>query len=363
MSNTISVCMIVKDEEKHLENCLSSIRDLADEIIIVDTGSKDKTKEIARKFTDKIFDLKWNGNFSEARNFSISNATKDWIFFIDADESISKKDCLKIKELLNKDEADAFLLNCRTYANDIGIPGWQSGKDDEYEESKQANGFSVAKLLRLFRNKQGFFFEGKIHETPHSSIKKKNGKVFDTDIIFHHFGALDKEKLFSKKEEYIKSLKQRLDKKDFSEKTEDYICFELGNELVNLKMFDEAIYYFERAVEINEEFNYLFVLGSLYIIKNELDRAEKTLKRANELNPRDSSLNDNLGVIYSKKGEYNKAVRKFEKAIELNPKSADANFNLGLVYKKISKLNKMQFYFDRAIELNPEYKKKIDNEI
>jgi len=363
MDNTISVCMIVKDEEKHLENCLTSIRDLADEIIIVDTGSKDKTREIAKKFTDKIFDLKWDRNFSEARNFSISNATKDWIFFIDADESISKKDCLKIKELLNKNEADAFLLNCRTYTNDIGIPGWQSGKDDNYEESKKANGFYAAKVLRLFKNKQGFFFEGQIHETPHSSIKKKNGKVFDTDIILHHFGALDKKKLFSKKEDYMNSLKQRLDKKDFSEKTEDYICFELGSELANLEMIDEAIYYFDRAVKIKEEFNYLFVLGSLYIIKNELDIAEKILKRANEINPRDSSLNDNLGIIYSKKGEYNKAIRKFEKAIELNPKSADANFNLGLLYKNKGKINKMQFYFDKAIDLNPEYKKKFNYEI
>jgi len=351
--------MIVRDEEKLLENCLNSVKNLADEIIIVDTGSKDKTKDIAKKFTENIFDFKWEGDFSKARNFSISKASKDWIFYIDADESISEKDCIKMKKLLANNEADAFLLNWRNYANDMGIPGWQSGKDDEYEESKKANGFSVHKILRLFKNKRGFFFEGKIHETISNSVKKMNGKIFDTDIIFHHFGALDKDRLSSKRESYANALKERLDKKDFSEKTEDYICFELSSQLINLNKIDEAIYYLERAIEIKEEFNYLFVLGGLYTLKNELDKAERILMKANGINPRDSSLNDNLGIIYSKKQEFNKAIRRFEKAIELNPKSADANFNLGLTYIKLGKESRARLYFEKAIELNPEYKKRV----
>ncbi|MBM3232505.1 tetratricopeptide repeat protein [Candidatus Pacearchaeota archaeon] len=361
MNNSISACLIVKDEEKHIENCLQSLKNLAEEIVIVDTGSKDKTKKIAEKFTDSISDFEWNGNFSEARNLALSKATKDWILSIDADESFSEEDCNKIKKMLEREkEADGFLLNCRTYTNDMGIAGWESCKDDRYEESKKATGFYVSKLLRLFRNNKGFLFEGKIHETPHNSIKKAGGKVYDTDIIFHHFGALDKEKLRDKKETYINSLKDRLDKKDFSEKSEDYICFELGRELINLKRIEEAILYFERAISINEEFNYLLALGGLYLYKNELDKAEKILKRANEINPGNSSLNDNLGVIYAKKQEFNKAIRKFEKAIELNPKSADAHFNLGLVYRDKGKINKMHFYFERAVELNSSYKKKVE---
>ena len=74
---TISLCMIVKNEEKVLARCLDSIADLMDEIIIVDTGSSDNTKEIAKKYTDKIYDFAWIDDFSAARNYSFSKATKE----------------------------------------------------------------------------------------------------------------------------------------------------------------------------------------------------------------------------------------------------------------------------------------------
>ena len=85
---TISVCMIVKNEEKRLAACLDCLVPIADEIIIVDTGSVDKTKEIARKYTDSIFDFKWIDDFSAARNFAFSKATMDYIYTADADELI-----------------------------------------------------------------------------------------------------------------------------------------------------------------------------------------------------------------------------------------------------------------------------------
>ena len=85
---TISLCMITKNEENYLEQCLDSAKEIADEIIIVDTGSTDKTKEIAKSFGAKIVDFKWNEDFSEARNESLKHATKEWILVLDADEEI-----------------------------------------------------------------------------------------------------------------------------------------------------------------------------------------------------------------------------------------------------------------------------------
>ena len=82
---TLSLCLIVKDEEKLLHNFLSSVKDFADEIIIVDTGSKDRSKKIAKEFTKKVYDFEWKDEFSKARNFSISKATKDWILILDPD--------------------------------------------------------------------------------------------------------------------------------------------------------------------------------------------------------------------------------------------------------------------------------------
>lgn len=83
---TISLCMIVKNEEAVLDRCLSSVADLMDEIIIVDTGSTDRTKEIASQYTDKIYDFEWVNDFSAARNFSFSKASMDYIYAADADE-------------------------------------------------------------------------------------------------------------------------------------------------------------------------------------------------------------------------------------------------------------------------------------
>ncbi|MBP3610137.1 MAG: glycosyltransferase [Lachnospiraceae bacterium] len=100
---SISVCMIVKNEEAVLSRCLDSLQGIADEIIIVDTGSTDRTKEIAAQYTDKIYDFTWVHDFSAARNFAFSKATKDYIYSADADEvlePIDRRKFLQLKQVL-----------------------------------------------------------------------------------------------------------------------------------------------------------------------------------------------------------------------------------------------------------------------
>lgn len=96
---TISLCMIVKNEEETLARCLNSVRDLVDEINIVDTGSNDHTVDIARQFTDRIFFHAWNGDFAAARNASFGYATQDYILYLDADDVLLEEDLRKLKEL------------------------------------------------------------------------------------------------------------------------------------------------------------------------------------------------------------------------------------------------------------------------
>lgn len=107
---TISLCMIVKNEENTLSRCLNSCKKLFDEIIILDTGSIDKTKEIAKKYTNKIYDFKWQDDFSLARNFAFSKATCQYVMWLDADDVMPKsslKELLELKPLLN---ADVYML-------------------------------------------------------------------------------------------------------------------------------------------------------------------------------------------------------------------------------------------------------------
>ncbi|MGL5675360.1 MAG: tetratricopeptide repeat-containing glycosyltransferase family 2 protein [Cellulosilyticaceae bacterium] len=110
---TISLCMIVKDAKKTLKVCLDSVKDIVDEIIIVDTGSTDETKQIAKGYTDKIFDMQWENDFAKARNISFSYATKDYIMWLDADDVIEKEEGNKLKALktLIDEKTDVVLMN------------------------------------------------------------------------------------------------------------------------------------------------------------------------------------------------------------------------------------------------------------
>src|SRR3989338_7273874 len=152
MPQTISLCMIVKNEDKFLEQCINSVKNIADEIIIVDTGSTDKTKGIAKKFGAKIIDFKWDDDFSAARNESIKHATKDWILVLDADEIMEEKDLAEIKAAIESAEDIAgFSLEQRSYINEF-FEG--AVKNNSALELVKKYPFYIPNfLVRLFKNK------------------------------------------------------------------------------------------------------------------------------------------------------------------------------------------------------------------
>ncbi len=163
---TISLCMIVKNEEAVLSRCLDSVADLVDEIIIVDTGSTDKTKEIAKRYTDKIYDFEWIDDFSAARNFSFSKATMDYIYVADADEVIDEENRKKFKHLkiAMLDEIEIVQM---LYCNQLEF-GTTYNFDEEYRP----------KLYKKLRN---FVWVEPIHETV-----RLEPIIFDSDIRIEH---------------------------------------------------------------------------------------------------------------------------------------------------------------------------------
>ena len=118
---TISLCMIVKNEEKLLGRCLESVKDIVDEIIIVDTGSNDNTKTIANKFTNLVYDFKWVDDFSKARNYSFSKASKDYILWLDADDIILEEDRLKLLNLKNNKNYNGPKITLEYIAKLVGV--------------------------------------------------------------------------------------------------------------------------------------------------------------------------------------------------------------------------------------------------
>ena len=133
---TLGLCMIVKNEEKVIGRCLESVKDLFDEIVIVDTGSTDKTKEIVSKYTDKIYDFKWINDFSAARNYSFSKSTCDFIMWLDADDVVYEKDLIKLKEEKKK--------------LDINIEGYRM--EYSYAQDEDDNTTITQKRVRIVRN-------------------------------------------------------------------------------------------------------------------------------------------------------------------------------------------------------------------
>lgn len=162
---TISLCMIVRNEEETLERCLNSIGDIPNEIIIVDTGSTDLTKEIASKYTKKIYDYEWRDDFAAARNYAFSKASMEYCMWMDADDVLpeeEKQKFLCLKENLDK-EVDMVMM---PYA--VGFTDSGTLSCCYYRE-------------RLMKNNGGYYWKGRVHEAivPH-------GKVLYSSVTFEH---------------------------------------------------------------------------------------------------------------------------------------------------------------------------------
>lgn len=147
MKNTLSLTLIVKNEAHHLPQALKYAHIFADEIIIIDTGSTDNTKEIARKYTEKVYDYKWINDFSAARNFGISKCTKDFVIWLDADDYISQKDSQAVSKLMTENI------------------GWDlCFLPYHYTYGHQGNSRLLFYRERIFRNHIGVHFQYPIHE-------------------------------------------------------------------------------------------------------------------------------------------------------------------------------------------------------
>ena len=163
---SFSLCMIVKDEEAVLSRCLDSLHDIMDEIIIVDTGSTDKTKEIARKYTDKIFDYKWCNDFADARNFAASKATGDYIYTADADEYLDAENRDKLCQLkkIMLPEIEIVQMLYHTPAGLSTVYNFE----EEYRP-------------KLYKRLRTFSWIDQIHET-----LRVDPVVYDSDIVIEH---------------------------------------------------------------------------------------------------------------------------------------------------------------------------------
>jgi tetratricopeptide (TPR) repeat protein len=173
----LSVCCIARDEEQNLARALASIAGIADEIVVIDTGSKDSTVEIARKFGARVRHFQWCDDFSAARNFALDQARSQWILWMDADEELCASSVEEVRRSLQSDRSLAYYV----LHQDLAIPG----RLDLYTEMWH---------LRLFRNDRALRFQGRCHPffcPPAEEIaKSKNLQIEVSRIALRHYGYL-----------------------------------------------------------------------------------------------------------------------------------------------------------------------------
>jgi glycosyltransferase involved in cell wall biosynthesis len=279
--------MIVKNEEAVLARCLESAKDFADEIIIVDTGSSDKTKQIAKKYTDKVYDFKWIDDFSAARNFSFSKATKDYIMWLDADDVVMKKDADAIVEL--KKVLCPYKIDIVTMKYDLG---------DNVVLSRE----------RILKRANNYVWNDAIHE--YIEIK---GTIYMLDACVTH---KSERKAYSDRN--LKIYEKILKKGELNTRGKLYYAIELKN----LELFEKAAEYYEEYLKEDTDWieDNISACNDLALCYQSMQMPKKelaTLLRAFEYEAPRAMTCCLIGYYYKNINDFIRAATWFETALNL----------------------------------------------
>jgi glycosyltransferase involved in cell wall biosynthesis len=305
---TLSVCMIVKNEEKHLAYCLNSLSPVADEMIVVDTGSTDKTKEIAEVFGARVFDIEWTNDFAVARNHSLSKAHGDWILVMDADEVISFQDYAKLKKLISRKDKIAYNLVTRNYINKTAGDGWMCN-DSTYIHEQAGRGWFPSGKVRLFPNNEKIRFENPIHELVEYSIMKIGMGKQESGIPVHHYGELDTNKAAVKDAQYYELGVQKMKESGGDFKS----VWELAVQAGELGKLEESIELWHKVLGFKQrEAAAYFNLANHYLHLGKYEDSYDCSRKSYALDPKDQSAVLSYAMCEFLAGDIHKTISTLE---------------------------------------------------
>ncbi|HLA29171.1 MAG TPA: glycosyltransferase [Syntrophales bacterium] len=343
--------MITKNEEEFLAKCLASVKELVHEIIIVDTGSKDRTIEIAVSFGAKIFRHAWEDDFSKHRNQSISYATGEWILIMDADEVIATRDLGRIKGVLDTVHADGFFFTLRNYESTSNLANLTLNPGD-YEEGAGFPGYIGSDLIRLFRNDPSIYFTGQVHETVTQSIAQSKKTTFNAGIPIHHYGKVRGDRIKRKQTSYLALGMKRLD-----ENPRDPMAYKgLSDQLLELGLPQEALEIAGRGLTVFPDMPDLHFNRGLAM--DRLDRQEEAEKAYLWVLSRQADhlgACHNLGQIYLRRNQFEEVIRLLNPGIEKGLRHPAVFFLIGRAYAAVGDDQGALDNFERALELQPTY--------
>lgn len=380
---SIALCMIVKDEAQKLPNCLQSVRNCVDEIIVLDTGSRDETAAIARKLGAQVESIEWPHDFAAARNQSLDRANGDWILVLDADETLTAAG----RNLLAQIQ-DGETLGDQPLDSVLGI--------NLLRHELNADQTPYSAVSRLFRNRSDIRFNRPYHETVDNSItavmqaEPQWQVLLWPDIALEHTGyeasAIAQRQKFTRAQTimaaylaehpddayisnklgalYVQTedweqgrslLKRGLDSVQNDPATLYELHYHLGLVERTTGRSDLAATHYREALQqplpetlkVGAYIN----LGSLLKSQQDFAHAIEQFKRAIQAAPQFSMAHFNLGTTYRAQGDLTSAIAAYKHAISLDPNYAEAHQNLGVALFKLGKLPASRQAFQRAIAL------------
>lgn len=372
----ISLCMIVKDEENMLPRCLKSVQDLVDEIIVVDTGSTDRTVEIAQQFGAAVYHHPWTDDFADARNASLQHAQGDWILALDADETLMPNCISALQSALENPHCLAITL----LREEIGA---------------QQNPYSL--VCRLFRRHPQIQFQRPFHETiddnitalmqqePHWEVHSLSTPAIAHDgyrpeAIAQRQKSDRAERTMSR---YLKAhpqdaymcsklgalyvtqghhtlgltlLEQGLSTQPEAAATCYELHYHLGLAYTATQQISLAQQHYEQALETELpdvlKLAACINLAALYSDSENWTQAEALLTYVSLIEPDLAIAHYNLGLVYKAQGNFSAAIVAYEQAITLQPNNPEAHQNLGVVYFKQGQVLESLTAFQEAIALH-----------
>ncbi len=308
---TISLCMIVKNEEMHIARCLDSVAGLVEEIIIVDTGSVDRTVEIVSDYTSNVYSYPWTDDFSDARNYSFSKASMDYCMWMDADDILQeteKDNFLRLKQSLSPD-TDIVMMKYNTAFDEAGMPSFSYFRE------------------RWIRNCSQHRWVGAVHE-----VIPPNGKVIYSDIAISH------KKLSAGNPDRNLKIYQKMlaDGKTLDARQQYYY----GRELYYHKQYKEAVSVFEQFLHspegwIGNKIEACSICAECYGQLEQEDSALMTLLRSMSFDLPRAELCCDIGKFFLKQGNYHNAIYWYKTALNTQKNEYSGGFVLPDCYDYI----------------------------
>ena len=338
----ISVCIIAKNEEKYIEECLKRLIPYQFELIVTDTGSTDRTVSIAKKYTDHIYHYDWNNDFSAARNFGISKATNDWILSIDCDELLESTDISLMEQLMQK-------INIQQ----IGMFLIKNIYLSENEES-----ILNERVARFFHRSHAHF-TGIIHEqiTPFDLSTPSHILI---PMEFLHYGYYSKNDKEKKALRDIALLKESV----ANHQATPYDLFQLGQSYYSLHNYEDAKKYFEEALsyDLNPDLDYVQHLVESYGYTL-LEQKEYALALQFESIYPDFCKRADfvflMGIIYRNNALFDDAIAQFNYATTISNYAVEgvnsyrAYYNIGVIYECLGNHPEAISYYKKCGSYSP----------